>query len=119
MPHEITDPSEQHRIVADFASQQAAEKQQRAKFRRARQGPPWMWVSFALLVWGQIIAMAMIDWAQPRKVLIVAAFVASEVLCALIFGIVFARSRERLLIEIIKQEAPEVYQKLKDEKIIA
>jgi Flp pilus assembly protein TadB len=100
MPHEITDPSEQNRIIADFARKSEAEKKQRAQFQLARQGPPWMWVCFAVLVWGQIMAMAMIDWAQPKRVLIVAAFVVFEVLYARVFGSVLARSRERVLLEI-------------------
>jgi hypothetical protein len=115
MLKQVTDPQQQEQIVAAFIA-----KEERWKsFRRESQPPAWL-----TLAWGLTFILCSVVlpyWAVYHRPEDVGRIMLWLVIPSTVVGYYFCYSwlncRQRMLLRILEEEAPALYQKVKNEKI--
>lgn len=110
----VVTPAEEARILNEFHANEAAREKRRKLLRRARLAPLWTSIGLILVmgvVSGMLIARGH-DSVWPILV--------SQVVALLIWRVFRAsfEAREKLFLEVIREESPVAYQRLKAEYMI-
>lgn len=78
-----------------------------------------MWVPFAVLIWGFVTTAATLDLSTASGRAILFSFPVTLALMGGLMHLAMRRSREALLLALLKEEAPESYRRLLKERIIS